>query len=82
MAPRLLLLFGEMDSPITVILAPFREDRPRWNLLFPNQGLLFPQFLHQIMAPKLLQHSILEVNRNSFSFSLMGLLSRLLVTQH
>ena len=76
MAPRLPLLFGAMGSPITIILAPFRVDRPHWSLLFPNQGLLFPPFLHQIVAPKLLlflRHSILV---NPFSFSLSGLFTR------
>ena len=75
MAPRLPLLFGAMGSPITIILAPFRVDRPHWSLLFPNQGLLFPPFLHQIVAPKeLLRHSILLVN--PFSFSLSGLVTQ------
>ena len=75
MAPRLPLLFGAMGSPITIILAPFRVDRPHWSLLFPNQGLLFPPFLHQIVAPKpkLLRHSILV---NPFSFSLSGLVTQ------
>lgn len=75
MAPRLPLLFGAMGSPITIILAPFRVDRPHWSLLFPNQGLLFPPFLHQIVAPtELLRHSISVVN--PFSFSLSGLVTQ------